>query len=156
MFPLHLSVGEMRVGGERKFTGIRHDLTARKHIEEQLSGQESLAKLGEMAAVLAHKIRNPLAGIRGAMQVMASRFDPATKEASISKEIFTPFFTTKVRGTGLGLPTAKRLIEAQRGQHRHRLSPRRRHGGHRQSACSVGRISGAEVALSGGEAPKTD
>src|SRR6185436_3597232 len=33
----------------------------------------------------------------------------------IRDKIFTPFFTTKVRGTGLGLPTAKRLMEAQGG-----------------------------------------
>jgi signal transduction histidine kinase len=33
----------------------------------------------------------------------------------IRQKIFTPFFTTKSRGTGLGLPTAKRLVEAHRG-----------------------------------------
>jgi two-component system, NtrC family, sensor kinase len=33
----------------------------------------------------------------------------------IRQKIFTPFFTTKARGTGLGLPTAKRLVEAHRG-----------------------------------------
>jgi len=33
----------------------------------------------------------------------------------IREKIFTPFFTTKSRGTGLGLATARRLIEAQRG-----------------------------------------
>jgi signal transduction histidine kinase len=34
----------------------------------------------------------------------------------IREKIFTPFFTTKSRGSGLGLPTAKRLIEAHSGQ----------------------------------------
>jgi signal transduction histidine kinase len=34
----------------------------------------------------------------------------------IRDKIFTPFFTTKSRGSGLGLPTAKRLIEAHNGQ----------------------------------------
>jgi signal transduction histidine kinase len=34
----------------------------------------------------------------------------------IREKIFTPFFTTKTRGSGLGLPTAKRLIEAHNGQ----------------------------------------
>jgi signal transduction histidine kinase len=33
----------------------------------------------------------------------------------IRDRIFTPFFTTKLRGTGLGLPTAKRIVEAHRG-----------------------------------------
>lgn len=33
-----------------------------------------------------------------------------------SQEIFTPFFTTKSRGSGLGLPTVKRFVEAHDGQ----------------------------------------
>jgi len=236
-FPVHLAVGEMTVGGERKFTGILHDLSARVRMEEQLREQAALVRLGEMAAVIAHEIKNPLAGIRGAVQVIGDRLqsgsrevavigeivnridtlngliqdlllfarppqpkpalvdvaplvattvdllraDPALKEirvemegasppvladpellkivfqnllvnsaqamaaaggpgrirvsiaaihdscdvafsddgpgipAEIREKIFTPFFTTKARGTGLGLPTAKRLVEANRG-----------------------------------------
>jgi signal transduction histidine kinase len=34
----------------------------------------------------------------------------------VREKIFSPFFTTKSRGSGLGLPTAKRLIEAHEGQ----------------------------------------
>ena len=35
--------------------------------------------------------------------------------AEIRDKIFTPFFTTKSQGSGLGLPTAKRLVEAHAG-----------------------------------------
>jgi two-component system sensor kinase FixL len=233
-FPIHLSVGEMTIGGERSFTGIIHDLSARVRIEGQLRERTTLARIGEMAAVIAHEVKNPLAGVRGAIQIIGTRLPQDGKDAAIVKEIviridalndlmtdlllfarppqpklapvelrallvttvdllrgdpafkgvevtvdgfvhaveadagllkiafenllvngaqalqgrgtihvsltstddacvimfsdngpgipsevrdnvFTPFFTTKVRGSGLGLPTAKRLIEAQRG-----------------------------------------
>src|SRR5947207_7343141 len=41
VFPLHLSVGEASVGGERKFTGILHDLSARVRLEDQLRASEA-------------------------------------------------------------------------------------------------------------------
>ncbi|WP_224982288.1 two-component system sensor histidine kinase NtrB [Geomonas agri] len=41
--------------------------------EEELARREALAKLGEMGAVLAHEIRNPLAGIKGFAQVIAAK-----------------------------------------------------------------------------------
>ena len=53
-FPVHLSVGEITVGGERRFTGILHDLSDRVRMEERLREQTSLARLGEMSAVIAH------------------------------------------------------------------------------------------------------
>jgi two-component system, LuxR family, sensor kinase FixL len=236
-FPLHLSVGQITVNGERKFSGILHDLTGRVQMEAQLREQAALAKLGEMAAVIAHEVKNPLAGIRGAIQVFGKQIvesgakthvqvmkeivsridaldqmmkdlllfarppkpqrsptevvplvtatanllseDPALKDvdveiegaaptisadpdmlkivfqnllinsahamkgkgrirvsvgtidsacqiafidsgpgipSEIREKIFTPFFTTKARGSGLGLPTAKRLIDAHEGQ----------------------------------------
>jgi two-component system sensor kinase FixL len=88
-FPLHLSVGEVMVEGERKFTGILHDLTGRVHLEEQLREAAALAKLGQMAAVIAHEVKNPLAGIRGAMQVIAGRLPADSREASVLTDIVT-------------------------------------------------------------------
>jgi two-component system sensor kinase FixL len=86
-FPVWLSVGEMQVNGERKFTGILADLTARVRMEEQLREQTSLARLGEMAAVIAHEVKNPLAGIRGAIQVIGGRLPRESKDATVVKEI---------------------------------------------------------------------
>ena len=86
-FPLHLSVGEMTVNGERKFTGILHDLRARVRIEEQLREQSTMARIGEMAAVIAHEVKNPLAGIRGAIQVIGGRLPEGSRDAAMTKEI---------------------------------------------------------------------
>jgi two-component system sensor kinase FixL len=87
--PLHLSVGELAVGGERWFTGILHDLTARVRIEQQLRERAALARVGEMAAVIAHEVKNPLAGIRGAVQVIGGRLPPESRDAAITAEIVT-------------------------------------------------------------------
>jgi two-component system sensor kinase FixL len=86
-FPLHLSVGQITIEGERKFTGILHDLTARVQMEGQLREQASLARLGEMAAVIAHEVKNPLAGIRGAIQVIAGRIPREDASRPVLTEI---------------------------------------------------------------------
>jgi two-component system sensor kinase FixL len=86
-FPVHLSVGEMTIDGEPKFTGILHDLTARAQLESQLREQAALTRLGEMAAVVAHEVKNPLTGIRGAVQIIGSRLPAGSKDAEVIKEI---------------------------------------------------------------------
>lgn len=86
-FPLHLAVGEMAVGDERKFIGILHDLTARVSMEARLREQAAMVRLGEMAAVIAHEVKNPLAGIRGAIQVIGSRLPAGSRDAAVTGDI---------------------------------------------------------------------
>jgi two-component system sensor histidine kinase HydH len=45
-------------------------------IEEQLRRSERLSTLGEMAAVLAHEIRNPLGSIRGTAEILRDDYRP--------------------------------------------------------------------------------
>jgi two-component system sensor kinase FixL len=86
-FPIHLSVGEMVIEGQKHFTGILHDLSERTELEERLREASALARLGEMAAVIAHEVKNPLAAVRGAIQVIGGRLPSASSDASIVKEI---------------------------------------------------------------------
>lgn len=61
-----------------QYMAIRYDITQRKLHEQRLREQATLASLGEMAAVVAHEVRNPLAGIRGGVQLLASHLPPGS------------------------------------------------------------------------------
>ena len=50
-----------------------NDITARERMSQELLEQQSLAKLGEMAAVVAHEVKNPIAGIGGALRIIGDR-----------------------------------------------------------------------------------
>ena len=50
------------------------------HIEEQLRGAERLSVLGELAAALAHEIRNPLGSIRGTAEILRDDYQPGDKK----------------------------------------------------------------------------
>ena len=60
-------------GKPRQYLSIRSDITARKHAEAQLREQSALTHLGQLAAVVAHEVRNPLAGLRASLQVLDGR-----------------------------------------------------------------------------------
>lgn len=66
-FPMELSVGEMRSGDQRFFTGFVRDLTERQDAERRLQDLQGdlvhvsrLTALGEMASALAHELNQPL------------------------------------------------------------------------------------------------
>jgi len=50
--------------------GILTDLTERKEMEQQRRRADTLATWGQLAAGIAHEIRNPLAGISGMVQIL--------------------------------------------------------------------------------------
>ena len=63
--PLTASDGEL-LG----LVGLFQDLTERRQIEARLRQADRLAAVGQLAAGLAHEVRNPLAAISGSIQLM--------------------------------------------------------------------------------------
>ncbi len=70
-------------GRPRQYLAIRTDVTQRKSTEATLREQEALAQLGQLAAVVAHEVRNPLAGLRGSLQILESRLPATIRERQI-------------------------------------------------------------------------
>ncbi|HYN06082.1 MAG TPA: ATP-binding protein [Vicinamibacterales bacterium] len=74
-------------GRPHQYIAIRYDITERRRSEAALREQTALVQLGKMAAVVAHEVRNPLAGIRGAMQVLGRRVPEASAEQGVILEV---------------------------------------------------------------------
>jgi two-component system, NtrC family, sensor histidine kinase PilS len=67
-----LSLPEGGEGGQILFF---QDVTELKRIEEEMKRVEGLALIGQLAAAIAHEIRNPMASISGSIQILKESLD---------------------------------------------------------------------------------
>ena len=74
-------------GKPYQYVAIRHDITQLKLAEDQIRQQAAelqraaqLSLIGELAAGLAHEIKNPLAGIQGAVDILIRRREATDPE----------------------------------------------------------------------------
>ncbi len=65
------------------------DITQRKKMEKHLARMDRLASLGELASGIAHEIRNPLAGITAALQIIGKNFAKQDPTHEIFNEVFS-------------------------------------------------------------------
>jgi len=133
-FPMELSVGEVRSGGRRFFTGFIRDLTERQVAEARLQELQSelvhvsrLSAMGEMASTLAHELNQPLSAIanylRGSRRLIEKRSDPelaplsdaldkAGEQALRAGQIIRRLRDFVARGDSeLGMESASKLVE---------------------------------------------
>jgi len=78
VIPVGFSCSPLRQadGAAAGLVAIFQDLTERKRVEEQLRRADRLAALGQLAANIAHEVRNPLAAISGAVELLRDDLTP--------------------------------------------------------------------------------
>lgn len=87
MVPLLWTQSEANISGRRVFIGIARDITEFKAMHDKVLRAEHLAALGEMGASVAHEVRNPLAGISGAAQVLRETLPPDDSRRAVIQEM---------------------------------------------------------------------
>ena len=70
-----------------QYLAIRYDITERKRMYLELQESETLTKLGHLAAVVAHEVKNPLAGIGGVIQIIGGRLPKEAPERAVIHDI---------------------------------------------------------------------
>jgi len=90
-------------GYETGFIGIFQDITELKRIEAEMKQKEKWAALGELSSNIAHEIRNPLASLKGSIEMLkedtipsnhrARLMEIALKEMERLNHIITDFLT---------------------------------------------------------------
>lgn len=108
----HTKSGEIREGllsteileldGKNCLLSVLTDITERLLLEKEMSRLDRLDLIGEMAAGIAHEIRNPMTTVRGFLQMMSARsqhinnheyFDLMIGELDRANSIITEFLT---------------------------------------------------------------
>ncbi|MBP2637318.1 MAG: domain S-box [Firmicutes bacterium] len=96
LFPISLSTGK------KEFICIDIDITEQKHFSKELERLDRLSLVGEMAAGLAHEIRNPMTTVRGYLQLLRSKqcyqehvnqYDLMIEELDCANKIITEYLS---------------------------------------------------------------
>ena len=89
-FPMDLSVGEMRSGERRSFTGFIRDLTERQETQRRMQDLQAelihmsrFTAMGEMASTLAHELNQPLTAVASYLSGCRRLLDGKTEQESV-------------------------------------------------------------------------
>jgi two-component system, sporulation sensor kinase A len=71
------------------YSSVLKNITEQKLLDRHLTQMEKLSAIGELAAGLAHEIKNPLAGIKGAIEIIRDSLSPEHAHSQILGEVLS-------------------------------------------------------------------
>lgn len=83
VFPVEVRAGLLEIEGRKYILAFDRDVTLRNQTEAALQRSRQLAMVGQMAAGLAHEIKNPLAGIKVSMEVLMNELTLSPEDKAI-------------------------------------------------------------------------
>ncbi|ARK31262.1 Sporulation kinase E [Halalkalibacter krulwichiae] len=116
-----LSTEIVKIQGEKCVISVITDITERVNFEKKLARMDRLNLIGEMAAGIAHKIRNPMTTVSGFLQISKSQMkymkkeylDLMIEELNRANTIITEFLTlAKNKSTDKKAKTLNSVINA--------------------------------------------
>ena len=90
--PVHMRASSVQIGSDTLFVWIVRDISELKAMHDEVAHSKRLAAIGEMGASIAHEIRNPLAGIGGAAQMLLKSVKDNPRQIAILNEIIILVF----------------------------------------------------------------
>jgi two-component system sensor histidine kinase AtoS len=84
---IEMSAGLVDFGSHRYILAMDRDVTERKQAEEALQRVEQMKVVGELAAGLAHEIKNPLAGMKVSIEVLLHELDLPDADREILRRV---------------------------------------------------------------------
>ncbi len=118
-FPIHLAVSEFGAEGRRYFTGMIHDLSDRKHVEEALRESERklaqaqrMEAIGQLTGGIAHDFNNLLLVITGNLELLERHVNAGEPMALLKEAQDAALLGSKLTDQLLTF-ARKRLLDAQ-------------------------------------------
>lgn len=87
VFPVEVSAGLLEIKGRKFILAFYRDISARRKAEEKLQRAERLRMCGEFSASVAHEIKNPLACMKFAIQVLSEESTLPEKDQDLLMKI---------------------------------------------------------------------
>jgi len=85
--PIEIGLNPFRTGSGSFVLAAVVDITVLKRMQAEMLRSQSLAALGEMAATVAHEVKNPLAAISAPLQILAKDLPPGNPHKELMEEI---------------------------------------------------------------------